>query len=92
MKGEYEEELLAASIRTDNNIKGMINVPGTEILCQCQTVTLSHIKKNVEHFEVCTGLNVNIDKTQGKFIGSLKYITDSPLRLNVRRILFLFDK
>ena len=33
-------------------------------------------------FKLCAGLIVNLDKTNGKFIGSLKYITDEPLNLN----------
>ena len=78
-------ELLAIRIRENTNIKGII-VGKTEIkLSQLaddtscflsNTESLNEIMKVFTSFGVCAGLNVNVDKTKAKYLGSLKGCTD----------------
>ena len=84
-------ELLAISIRSNKDIKG-IQVFDREVkigqLADDTTCFLSNIQsietllKVFDNFRDCSGLKVNIDKTKGKFIGQLKTNETTPYGLD----------
>ena len=84
-------EFLAIAIRSDKNIHG-IKVDNHEIkLCQYSddtTVTVkdTHSAKQtisiLKQFEHCSGLKINLEKTQGMWLGSNKNSEDTPFNIS----------
>jgi hypothetical protein len=84
-------ELLAIGIRENKSIKG-IKINNTEIklsqLADDTTCVLAdlesigHTLQTFEKFRKCAGLNVNVDKTKAKYIGSLKDRTEVLFNLD----------
>ena len=84
-------ELLAISVRENQNIKG-IKIFDTEIkisqladdtTCFVEDLlSVQEILYTFKAFSKCAGLKVNIEKTKAKFIGKLKYCTETPLNLD----------
>ena len=83
-------EFLAIAIRSDTNIQG-INVNGHEIkLCQYSDDTTVIVKDThsakqtisvLKQFEYCSGLKINLEKTQGMWLGSNKNSMDTPFNI-----------
>ncbi len=84
-------ELLAISIREDENIKG-IKINQTEIKISqladdttCFTQDIESIGKILDVFEkfrICAGLKVNVDKTKASYLGSLRNKQEQPFGLD----------
>jgi len=84
-------ELLAINIRENKDVKG-INIDGTELKISqladdtncfvSDTESVQAILSTFGDFKLCAGLIVNMDKTNGKFIGSLKHVTEGPFDLD----------
>ena len=84
-------ELLAIRIRESKQIKG-IDINGIEQKISqladdttCFVSDIDSVKETLDvfkSFSVCAGLNINIDKTTAKFIGSLRHRRDTPLGLD----------
>ncbi len=85
-------ELLAISIRENDNIRGII-VEGTEIkkkkISQLADDTSCFVRDYsslaeiliFKDFQQCAGLSVNIDKTKARYLGSLKGVQEFPFDL-----------
>ncbi len=84
-------ELLAISIRENNNIRGII-VEGTEIKIsqladdtRCFVRDLSSVAEILsifKDFQQCAGLSVNVGKTKARYFGSLKGVQEFPCDLD----------
>ena len=81
-------ELLAIRLRRNENIKGIsIGNYQTKLLQYADdtTATLSDIEsakeflRVVNNFGKCSGLNLNLSKTEGLWLGSLRHSKDKPL-------------
>ncbi len=86
-----EVELLAISIRENDNIRGII-VEGTEIKisqladdtsCFVRDLSsLADILSIFKDFQKCAGLSVNVDKTKARYLGSLQAVQEFPINLD----------
>jgi exonuclease III len=84
-------ELLAINIRENKNIRG-ITIDGTEIkVSQLADDTscflldfesLARLLSIFEKFKQCAGLKINVDKTNARYLGSLKGVRDFPFGLD----------
>jgi exonuclease III len=84
-------ELLAISIRTNDNIKGItinnieikISQLADDTSCVVEDLTsMGHVLDTFEKFKDCAGLKVNVEKTKARFLGSLKTCKDRPFDLD----------
>jgi exonuclease III len=74
-------ETLANKIRSDPNIKGIridkkyikISLLADDVTCiLSDLLSLENVLKVLKEYQLCSGLKINIEKTQAKYIGSLK--------------------